>query len=130
MTTQAALLDRQAITGCLTTKLTNAKTREPDNYADLETLDDFFPPLYLGDRWEAPLNTSPDRAAFLIRYVGTPLTMAQARIHVRERLIPLIWDKRRPRAGRHGPATTRSQQSAESVIAAPPGTHSPRDERP
>jgi hypothetical protein len=95
VTNQAPLLNRNAVTDCLLRKLSNANAREPDNYAHLETIDDFFRPLYLGDRWDAPLNTSTDRAVSLIRYVGTPLTMPQATTLVRERLLPLLWDQGR-----------------------------------
>lgn len=44
-----------------------------------------------GGGWMAPLTGAPGRAAPIIRYVGTSITMSHARPAVRKHLIPLLW---------------------------------------
>jgi hypothetical protein len=91
-----AELSRETVIRCLAEKLDDARQREPANYRDFVSVDDLRAPLEDGDSWRAPLTNEPGRAASIIRYIGTPITMAHARPAVRKHLIPLLWPNASP----------------------------------
>jgi hypothetical protein len=92
-------LSRETLIRCLTKKLDDAKKREPANYSGFASMDDLRAPLEEGDSWRAPLSSEPGRAASIIRYIGTPITMAHARPAIRKYLIPLLWPDASPTSG-------------------------------
>jgi Nucleotidyl transferase AbiEii toxin, Type IV TA system len=91
-----AELSRETLIRCLAKKLDDAKQREPANYNAFASVDDLRKPLEDGDSWRAPLTSEPGRAASIIRYIGTPITMSHARPAIRKHLIPLLWPEASP----------------------------------
>jgi hypothetical protein len=92
-------LDTDALRELLRRKLELAARREPDNYANLRTVDQLFPGLYRGDGYRAPQNPASRRHERGIRYVGAHLDMQRAREIVREHAIPFIYGDRTPKPG-------------------------------
>jgi hypothetical protein len=59
-------------------------------FADFAGVDDLVPPLRDPDRYLGPMNARGDRRESSLNFVGSGLTLEEAKRHIRNRIVPLL----------------------------------------